>query len=113
MPEPKKWPKWEDFKVMWEAGKAFFKNDGCTGVPNLDVRHCCEEHDYYYATHIVSRKEADKRFKACIQRQNYRFLDNIYYLGVRLFGGNAWKKHYDPNVAIPPDVIRIDEEDKA
>ena len=48
-------------------------SDGCTGVRDWRV-HCCYEHDVYYLTGAdldgqpVSRAEADRRFRHCIQK---------------------------------------------
>lgn len=111
--EPKKWPHWKEFQELLVAGKAFFNHDGCTGVPDLTVGACCMEHDYYYTTHVVSRKEADKRFKACIRKKGFRFLDNFYYWGVRLFGRRAWTKKFDPTISIPEAILRIEGHDSA
>lgn len=86
----KKWPKWKEFKELFLAGKAFFKNDGCSAVPDFNFRLCCMEHDYYYHTQEISRKEADKRLRECMAEHGWVFLPWLYWIGVRMFGGRPW-----------------------
>lgn len=102
--------------AYWEWVKEqalLIKTDGCTGV--IDFRkHCCYEHDlgYFYGrdprhafacrnTLIspdrdveawtlaakISRSEADARFRQCNPIAKWR------WIGVRLGGWNAWRKH--------------------
>lgn len=80
----------EQFKAMRKA-YAGFKSDGCTAVPDFNFgKDCCAEHDYHYTTQTISRWEADKRFRKCIQKKGYLVLPWVYWLGVRLFGGHLW-----------------------
>ena len=77
-------------------------SDGCTGVPDFDIRECCEWHDYKYVFGKMSRKAADRRFRLCIQRKAkgkpwwkrpmYQALAWTYWVGVRAFG---WNRHQD------------------
>lgn len=97
---PAKWPKWKEFKELFLAGKAFFTNDGCSSVPDFNFRLCCMEHDYYYHTKEISRKEADRRLRECIREHGWIFLPWLYWLGVRVAGG----LHYGKNSG---DVTRI------
>ena len=107
--KPLKWPTYEKFTELVSAGKAFLADDGCTAVPDFDFKHCCMEHDYYYVTHVISKKEADARLRACIKKQGWRLLPGIYWLGVKLFGGRHWNKKFNPEVSIPPEILRIEE----
>lgn len=78
-----------------------FISDGCSGVPDFDIRHCCEHHDYNYSEHSnMSRDNADLLFFQCIvsKGKNKNFLTHLrynwlglyYWFGVRVFG----KKYY-------------------
>jgi hypothetical protein len=93
--------KWDGWKVA--------TSDGCTSSPDLNFRECCEEHDFYYQKHEkdtgVSRREADKRLRQCIQRKwcmrfsffgrpvtiKAFFLPWTYWVGVRVFGWKFWR----------------------
>jgi hypothetical protein len=68
-----------------------FSSDGCTMAPDLVFYDCCVAHDIYYATDIVSRKEADRHLKMCIAATGYKFLSRVYYLAVRIYG---WIPYY-------------------
>ena len=86
--------------------KNYVKSDGCTGVPDFFVE-ACREHDFYYRTHhdfegkLITRSEADKRFRLRIQslskvrstpiRIAGFFISWWRWLGVRLFAGAAWR----------------------
>lgn len=102
MSEPK-WPTWADFQKLPASAQAFFKNDGCTAVPDLDIGSCCIEHDYYYMTKEVTRAEADKKFRQCIAKR-YKLLPWIYWLGVRFFGS----KFYGHNKRQPLEIATSD-----
>jgi len=65
-------------------------SDGCTGVPDLDFRACCEKHDFAYRNGTLSRAEADRELRRCIADHGYLLLPWIYWIGVRLFG----RRHY-------------------
>jgi hypothetical protein len=71
-------------------------SDGCTLAPDLNIRRCCERHDYYYRHSgkfrycSVTRREADRLLLDCMQAQDYRFLAWVYWAAVRLFGWWFW-----------------------
>lgn len=84
-------------KEKWAAIYRAY-SDGCSSSPDFNFTACCDEHDYYYATHEtideqpISRKEADRRLRKCIQAHwGGLLLPWIYWAAVRLFGG----KHYE------------------
>lgn len=97
----------------WTKVKALawaLKGDGCSGVPDLFYRPCCDLHDIFYRTGAdvdgtrVTRREADRRFRECLQKQGKtpilgtHILPFFYWLGVRWFGETAWdndKPFYD------------------
>lgn len=84
----------EQWRVVKEGFKRGYKYDGCTAVPDFDFgADCCGEHDYYYQSHEITRAEADKKLRQCIQKKGYIVLPWIYWLGVRIFG----KRHWDKN----------------
>ena len=94
-PDPSDTEFWETVRrLALEAG-----SNGCTGVPDFFL-DCCYLHDIFYRTghdlagRPISRDEADRRFRLCIQtRSVFGVLSPMSYwrwLGVRLFGGRAW-----------------------
>lgn len=109
----KKWPTYPQLVEMIAAGKAYFKSDGCTDVPNFNFCGCCFEHDYYYTTHIISRSEADKRLRQCIEAKGWYVLPWLYWIGVRIFGGKHYDTKYDPNVEVPDEILEVEHEDSA
>ena len=76
-----------------------FTSDGCTGVPDLDIRNCCEVHDYMYhhgmstAMEPVTRAEADRIFRELILAHGRPVVAWVYWAGVRLLGGGIWRRH--------------------
>ncbi len=79
-------------KLVYQGFKQGFTYDGCTAVPDFNFgTDCCGEHDYHYQDGEVSRAEADKRLRQCIQKKGYVVLPWVYWLGVRLFGRNYYK----------------------
>lgn len=51
-------------------------------------------HDYFYATHIVSRKEADDLFLELMKYYKVSFIKRqAIYIAVRTFGWIAWDKN--------------------
>lgn len=68
-----------------------YGTDGCTGVPELNITHCCERHDVDYRSGRVSRWTADYRLRCCMQAKGWRFLPWIYWCGVRLFGRRFYR----------------------
>lgn len=93
--------KWEELTPE-DVGRiaTAINSDGCTGVPDFYL-HCCTIHDFWYTTHHdinghpITRQEADRRFRECIQsRSRFGGLSPMAWwrwLGVRLFGGSAWE----------------------
>jgi hypothetical protein len=79
-------------KSIWH--KMFCKCKGCTGVPEGPFYECCVKHDEDYekgGSH-VDRKEADKRFLACmLARRKWKPVAYTYYWGVRVFGAFFYK----------------------
>jgi hypothetical protein len=83
----------EQLKVVWEGIKKGYKYDGCTAVPDFDFgADCCGEHDTYYQDLTITRAEADKKLRECIQKKGYILLPWVYWLGVRLFAGGVWEQ---------------------
>ena len=90
---------WTNIKEKANA----LKGDGCTSSPDFFYRKCCDEHDVHYRTgetidgFPISRLEADNRLFECMKKQGKtpiigRFIiPCFYWIGVRLFGGDAWK----------------------
>lgn len=77
-------------KEKWQA--IIHQSDGCTNAPDLNFRECCVHHDYYYATKTLTRKEADKELRQCIQKEwGGIFLPWIYWGAVRIFGGKYYQ----------------------
>lgn len=83
----------EQCKVVWEGLKKGFTYDGCTAVPDFDFgSDCCGEHDTYYQSKEISRAEADRRLRKCMQQKGYLVLPWVYWIGVRIAGGFFWNK---------------------
>ena len=59
--------------------------------PDFDFRECCVRHDFDYYSQ-VSRKEADLKLKACIEKKGHPKLAKIYYCGVRAFGWLRYRR---------------------
>ena len=92
-------PTWkEQAQGLKALGKRInLESDGCSNAPDLNFRGCCNEHDYYYRNSEewtgVSRAEADKRLRKCIQRKwKLFFTPWIYWGAVRMFGWMPWRK---------------------
>ena len=86
--------------AMIKARATVLGSDGCSG-PTLPLYvQCCYQHDIAYHTHCdefgdpITRKEADARFRACIQHfsplGNDSPMAQWRYYAVRLFGWWAW-----------------------
>lgn len=89
----------EQCKLVYEGLKKGFKYNGCSGVPDFNFGYdCCGEHDTYYQGGTVSRAEADRRLRKCIQKKGYVVLPWIYWLGVRIFGRRYWKTKQNENI---------------
>lgn len=78
-----------------------FKSDGCTGVPDFNLRHCCIQHDRDYHDGELTRAKADFLFFQCISskgigkgflaRVRYNFIGLYYWAGVRVLGRKYYK----------------------
>jgi hypothetical protein len=74
--------------------------DGCSAVPDLWFRPCCDEHDIAYRTghdvngEPISRWAADRAFRKCMYDRAPAGRVSptawLYWLGVRVFGGSSW-----------------------
>jgi Prokaryotic phospholipase A2. len=79
-----------------------YKFDGCTGVPDLNIRSCCDRHDFDYQNLTKTRWQADAKFGRCmlykartgpIHKRVWAVLvAATYWTGVRLFGHFYWRK---------------------
>lgn len=77
------------------------KSDGCTGVPDWMV-WTCWEHDLHYRTgrtadgKIITRRQADWVLRRRMQQASawgvFYWRSWVRWIGVRLFGGNAWRR---------------------
>jgi hypothetical protein len=80
-------------RLVREGFRKGVKYDGCTAVPDFDFgADCCGEHDYHYQIGDMSRAEADKHLRRCIQKKGYVVLPWVFWLGVRVFGGRYYRK---------------------
>jgi hypothetical protein len=71
--------------------------NGCSFVPNFDIKDICDQHDRDYARGGTEkdREIADQKFRqAIIDRGNgdlfHVMVGNCYYAGTRLFGGPGY-----------------------
>jgi hypothetical protein len=84
----------DQVRIVRDGFSKGVKYDGCTAVPDFDFGYdCCGEHDYHYQEGDVSRAEADKRLRQCIRKKGYFLLPWAYWLGVRMFAGDVWRKY--------------------
>ena len=100
----------EDYTVTWNGKTltipAGFKSDGvstpmflwATISPSVDPRtiRAGVSHDYIYRIQPEgwTRAKADKMFYDFIREDGLRFIPSVKaYLGLRLFGGVAWKEN--------------------
>ena len=61
-------------------------------IDSRTLRSACG-HDWLYECHVVSRKEADQWFRdSLIESRFPRWKAELSYIGVRVFGGNHYKK---------------------
>lgn len=68
-----------------------FYSDGCTNVPDFDFgQTCCAWHDRDYARggYAQDRLDADLKFRDCIKSHGHPVLGEVYFQGVRMFGGS-------------------------
>ena len=86
----------------WQAVReraADLQSDGCSNVTDLYL-DCCLEHDIHYRTGKtlagveISRQEADKVFRSCIQsRSPFKVFSPMSWwrwAGVRIFGASSY-----------------------
>lgn len=68
-----------------------FETDGCSMVPDFNVRDCCVAHDQAYCRGGTAdqRLLADQQFRKCIADRDHGVLASVYYVGVRT-GGVPW-----------------------
>jgi hypothetical protein len=83
----------EQWKLVKESFTKGLTFDGCSGVPDLNFGiDCCGEHDYHYQNLGVTRAEADKYLRQCMQDKGYWVLPWVYWIGVRLLGARHYRK---------------------
>ncbi len=97
------------YREELEAWGASVGSDGCTAVPEF-YRVCCLEHDHAYVTgqtmrgRIVSKYEADQRFRDCIQvNSTFRWASPMSWwrwLAVHTFGGGVWGTPIDQRMSL-------------
>ena len=95
------------------AFAAFLRTDGCTGVPDLWFRACCERHDLAYRRGIdpfgrpVTRREADRQLWRCMAQESRLGRASpvawLYWTGVRVLGRLAWR----PSAPLTAEEIAI------
>jgi hypothetical protein len=86
-------------RIVREGFRKGVKYDGCTAVPDFDFgADCCGEHDYHYQIGDMSRAEADKHLRGCIQKKGYVVLPWMFWLGVRIFAGRVWKRYRNEEI---------------
>lgn len=82
----------EQMELVIEGLKKGYKYNGCSVVPDFDFGwDCCNEHDFHYQEGRLTRAEADKVLRLCIQDKGYWLLGWVYWLGVRIFGRRFYK----------------------
>jgi hypothetical protein len=95
----------EQCLIVWDGFKRGVRYDGCTGVPDFNFgADCCGEHDYYYQLSNISRADADRKLRECIQRKGYVVLPWIFWLGVRIFGWRYYRKKQHEIFPLADDV---------
>jgi len=70
--------------------------DGCTFFPDGWWRLCCDAHDLAYLLGEISQVLADADLATCVAGTAIIFgpiIGGIMWLGIRLFGRFAWRKH--------------------
>lgn len=68
--------------------------NGCSLVPKLHdkVESCCNEHDEHYSHKTVSRWEADRQLRNCINAHGRFILAWTVWCAVRSAGWIFWKR---------------------
>lgn len=108
----------KSWREIYKAGKEVrdWSTDGCSAAPDkffdVNLHECCAEHDFYYRNDVgVKRFKADNRLRKCIANKIINKLHKegtpyfiayvkgwslaaIYFTGVRVGGGNAYRKNH-------------------
>ena len=83
-------------KTYTEIAKEVIKKiDFCSGVPELNIAHCCKDHDNSYVT--TGKFKADWLFFKCMNKKASTYgkihkrvlthaVAGIYFVGVSIFG---------------------------
>lgn len=96
------------------------KSDGCTLIPDGDIKPCCLVHDreYFYGGTRGERRESDKKLYTCIKKKkgfHHRLFAPLIWLGVRIGGlpflptsfrwgfGTKEKGYAKPRIADQPE----------
>ncbi len=90
----------EQARMMKHVGARCFRDpdlttDGCSSIPDLNFKKCCEIHDYFYRNPNpkISRAYVDQQFRKCMQQKwPGVVMPWVYWAGVRMFGWVAWNK---------------------
>lgn len=87
-------------------------SDGCSNVPDFNIKSCCDAHDRCYCRggDDGDRKVCDDELYQCIKRENSSILAAIYRWGVEAFGAGHFndkssltKEEGAPTVINPDD----------
>jgi len=76
--------------------KGFVTDGNSTFISRFSPRYVTASiiHDWLYFTGEVTRLEADQIYFIAMKNLNTnKILRGIFYIGVRLFGGLAWRNH--------------------
>jgi len=97
------------FEIVRDRFDEFIRTaetDGCSGVPDFNLKACCAEHDFYYNYDVdVTRWEADAMFYQCIRDHHRPFIAAVYWAGVRLFGRHTYDQGI-PHTAYNPQALK-------
>ncbi len=79
-------------KRSTEGAEGVRESDGCTGVPDWNIRKCCERHDMRYMNPYTSRWEDDVDFFECMKGHMswWNPIPVLYFIGVRVLGANRF-----------------------
>ncbi len=73
------------------------QKDWCTGFFDRndhgdDWSSCCKEHDKDYTEQSMTRLEADRKLRDCVQKETDIIWANLMYSAVRAIGWIWWNK---------------------
>jgi hypothetical protein len=73
-----------------------FLPNGCSRVPDVNFRGCCDLHDlaYYVGGSLRDKWRADLGLAACIAERQGKVIGWLYFVGVTLFGWTPWHWSY-------------------